>query len=95
MHIDDALLAKLEKLSSLKINDDKREEIKAQLSNIVSFVDVLNELDLSGDEAVVSSINGGTLLRDDEPSSSDVIDVILKNAPLKEGHFFSVPKIIE
>lgn len=46
MQIDDALLSKLEKLSSLKTNDDKREEIKRQLSEIVSFVDVLNELDL-------------------------------------------------
>ncbi|MBN7287398.1 MULTISPECIES: Asp-tRNA(Asn)/Glu-tRNA(Gln) amidotransferase subunit GatC [Campylobacter] len=95
MQIDDALLSKLEKLSSLKTNDDKREEIKRQLSEIVSFVDVLNELDLKGSEAVVSSIKGGTLLREDSPIASDVIDVILKNAPSQEGHFFSVPKIIE
>ncbi|MCD8213371.1 MAG: Asp-tRNA(Asn)/Glu-tRNA(Gln) amidotransferase subunit GatC [Campylobacter sp.] len=95
MQIDDTLLSKLEKLSSLKISDDKREEIKRQLSEIVSFVDVLNELDLSDSQAVVSSIKGGTFLREDIPTGSEVIDIILKNAPSSEGHFFSVPKIIE
>lgn len=95
MVIDDSLLNKLEKLSSLKVDDSKREEIKKQLSEIVSFVDILNELDLSNDEAVVSSIIGGTPLREDVVSSSDVIDSILSNAPSREGHFFAVPKIIE
>ena len=42
MQIDDTLLNKLEKLSALQINDEKRDEIKKQLSEIVSFVDVLN-----------------------------------------------------
>ena len=94
MQIDDTLLNKLEKLSALQISDEKREEVKKQLSEIVSFVDILNELDLS-DEAVVSSIKGGTPLREDEPRPSDVIDTILKYAPSREGHFFAVPKIIE
>ncbi|WP_141088485.1 Asp-tRNA(Asn)/Glu-tRNA(Gln) amidotransferase subunit GatC, partial [Campylobacter concisus] len=52
-------------------------------------------LDLSSDEAVVSSIKGGTPLREDEPHLSDVVDEILKHAPSREGHFFAVPKIIE
>ena len=47
MQIDDTLLNKLEKLSALQISDEKREEVKKQLSEIVSFVDILNELDLS------------------------------------------------
>ena len=32
MQIDDTLLNKLEKLSALQINDEKRDEIKKQLS---------------------------------------------------------------
>ena len=38
MNIDDTLLNKLEKLSSLKINDDKRELVKSQLDGILNFV---------------------------------------------------------
>lgn len=95
MQIDDALLSKLEKLSSLKIGDEKREEIKKQLSEIVNFVEILNELDLDKEQAVVSSIAGGTPLREDIAVKSDVVGEILRHAPAREGHFFAVPKIIE
>lgn len=95
MQIDDTLLAKLEKLSSLKIGEEKRKEIENQLSEILNFVDILDELDLSDMGAVVSSIDGGTPLREDVSVSSDVIETILKNAPMSSEHFFVVPKIIE
>ncbi|KEA46201.1 glutamyl-tRNA amidotransferase [Campylobacter mucosalis] len=95
MVINDTLLDKLEKLSSLKVSDDKREEIKKQLGEIVTFVEVLNELDLDNEEAVVSAIKGGTLLREDIAKQSDVIDTILSHSPSRESGFFVVPKIIE
>ena len=95
MQIDDTLLAKLEKLSSLKIGEEKRKEIENQLSEILNFVDILDELDLSDVGAVVSSIDGGTPLREDVSVSSDVIETILKNAPMSSEHFFVVPKLIE
>ena len=95
MQIDDALLNKLEKLSSLKIGDEKRDEIKRQLSEILSFVDVLSELNLSNETAAVSALGGKTPLRDDAAKQSDVIENILKNAPARKGRFFVVPKIIE
>ena len=95
MQIDDTLLAKLEKLSQLKIAEEKISEIENQLSEILNFVDILDELDLSDVGAVVSSIDGGTPLREDVSVSSDVIETILKNAPMSSEHFFVVPKIIE
>ena len=95
MQIDDTLLAKLEKLSLLKIGEEKRKEIENQLSEILNFVDILDELDLSDVGAVVSSIDGGTPLREDVSVSSDVIETILKHAPMSSEHFFVVPKIIE
>ena len=95
MQIDDTLLTKLEKLSSLKVESDKRMEIEGQLSEILSFAGILDELDLSASQAVVSSREGGTPLREDVSVSSDVIETILKNAPMSSKHFFVVPKIIE
>jgi aspartyl/glutamyl-tRNA(asn/gln) amidotransferase, C subunit len=95
MQIDDTLLTKLEKLSSLKVESDKRREIEDQLSEILSFAGILDELDLSASQAVVSSREGGTPLREDVSVSSDVIETVLKNAPMSSEHFFVVPKIIE
>jgi len=96
MKIDDALLSKLEKLSSLSIDDAKREETVKEIGQIVDFVENLAELDLDSKDDHFSTIEGGTPFREDIPSSnSEVIEDLLKVAPSTRGGFFVVPKIIE
>ena len=96
MKIDDTLLTKLEKLSSLKIEDSKREDTIKEIGQIVDFVENLNELKLDDEEASFSTVTGGTPFREDIPScDSKIIKTILENAPKSEGGFFVVPKIIE
>ena len=96
MQVDDALLTKLEKLSFLKVSDDKREEIIGQLSEIVTFVDNLSELNTDGVDDNFAMNDNATFTREDTPSCDTKInDDILKNAPQNGDHFFIVPKIIE
>ncbi len=96
MKIDNALLQKLEKLSSLQISDEKREGVIAQLSEIVSFVENLNELNLESEEATFTTLQGGTPFREDIPSvDNTIVKTILEHAPQSENGFFVVPKIIE
>lgn len=94
MQIDEKLLSKLEKLSALRITENRNETL-TQLSEIVNFVEKLNELDLSAEEITINTIKGGTPLRVDEIRNSEVVDEILNHAPQKQEHFFVVPKIIE
>ena len=96
MQVDNALLTKLEKLSFLKVSDDKREEIIGQLSEIVSFVDNLSELDTDGISDKFAMNDNATITREDTPSCDRTInDNIIKNAPNSADNFFIVPKIIE
>ena len=95
MIIDDVILNKLEKLSALKIPENKRDEIKNQLNNIVDFVEILNELNLDDTQVAFTTLKGGTPFREDEPKKSAVIDTIIKHAPESDGSYFVVPKIIE
>jgi aspartyl-tRNA(Asn)/glutamyl-tRNA(Gln) amidotransferase subunit C len=96
MKIDETLLKKLEKLSSLEIESSKRADTIAEIGQIVNFVENLNELDLEDEEASFSTIDGGTPFREDIPSTDPkIIKTILKNAPKKDKGFFVVPKIIE
>ncbi len=96
MQIDDALLTKLEKLSYLKIAEEKRAEVISQLSEIVSFVENLSELDTKELDPTFSMTDKGTRLREDASfSSKEISESILKNAPHSEDNFFIVPKIIE
>ncbi|MDR1614573.1 MAG: Asp-tRNA(Asn)/Glu-tRNA(Gln) amidotransferase subunit GatC [Campylobacteraceae bacterium] len=96
MNIDGKLLSKIETLSSLKIEENERENIINQLSEIVNFVENLNELDLSSCEATFTTVTGGTPFREDIPKNNeDIIKTVIKYAPKTQNGFFIVPKIIE
>ena len=96
MHVDDALLTRLEKLSYLKIADDKRREVIGQLSEILSFVDNLAELDTENTDDTFAMTDNGTYARPDTPGCDPQINRdILEHAPQSSDGFFIVPKIIE
>ena len=96
MKIDDTLLSKLEKLSSLSIENAKREETIKEIGQIVDFVENLSELDLDDKDDHFSTIEGGTPFREDEPATNaEVIKDLFEVAPKAKGGFFVVPKIIE
>ncbi|GKH61144.1 glutamyl-tRNA(Gln) amidotransferase subunit C [Campylobacter ureolyticus] len=93
MLIDDDLLNKLEKLSALKIPENERIQMKSQLTKIIDFVKILDEVDSKNLEIKKQNF---TPLREDLPhQDQEVVDMILKSAPASEDHFFVVPKIIE
>ncbi|MCD6172707.1 MAG: Asp-tRNA(Asn)/Glu-tRNA(Gln) amidotransferase subunit GatC [Sulfurimonas sp.] len=96
MKVDDQLLTKLEKLSFLKISDDKRDEIKNQLSDIMNFVDNLSELNTDGIDDKFAMNDNSTFTREDSAfCDAKIGNDILNNAPKSRDHFFIVPKIIE
>ena len=96
MTVDDNLIAKLSKLSSLEIDEAKKENLKSELADIINFVENLNEIDVSGIEATFSTIEGGSPLREDVAKQDlELSNHILKHAPKSEDGYFVVPKIIE
>lgn len=96
MQIDNTLLTKLEKLSHLHIDDSKKEEVMEQLTDILGYIDNLNELDTDALSASFSTLEGGTPLRQDKPrEANDIAKDILRHAPQAKDDFFIVPAIIE
>ena len=96
MQIDDTVLAKLEKLSHLRIDESKKEEVKEQLTGILDYIENLNELDTDALSASFSTLDGGTSLREDIPGKkNDISESILSHAPQSRDDFFIVPAIIE
>jgi len=96
MTVDDNLIAKLSKLSSLDIDEAKKENLKSELADIINFVENLNEIDVSNIEATFSTVEGGTPLREDVSKQDlELSNHILENAPKSEDGYFVVPKIIE
>jgi aspartyl-tRNA(Asn)/glutamyl-tRNA(Gln) amidotransferase subunit C len=96
VQIDNTVLEKLEKLSHLRIDESKKEEVMGQLTDILGYIDNLNELDTEALSATFSTLKGGTPLREDTPRQADYIAKdILSNAPQSSDDYFIVPAIIE
>lgn len=92
MQIDDKLLSKLERLGMIEIEEDKKEEIKSQLSEILGFVDNIASLDI---QTLGSKTELKTPMREDIPQDSQIQQDVLSHAPRAEDGYFIVPKIIE
>jgi len=96
VQIDDATLEKLEKLSHLRIAEEKREEVLSQLTEILAYVENLNELDTEALDSYFSTLEGGTPMREDLPANDpEVPRIILDHAPESRDDFFIVPAIID
>ncbi len=96
MQIDATVLSGLEKLSRLQIDSDKQKNTIDQLSEIVTYVESLSELDTDHLDAAFSTLTGGTPLRqDDSRSDPSIPEAILKYAPESADDFFVVPAIID
>ena len=96
MTIDNTTVDKLAKLSSLTIDEDKKEKIAKELGDIVAFVENLNEIDVSHVDATFTTISGGQPLREDVAFKVEgEATAIMQNAPKNENNYFVVQAIIE
>ena len=96
MEITNETIDKLAKLSSLEIEDGRKESLKEELAEIVNFVENLNDVDVSHVDATFTTIAGGQPMREDVVSSkTEVAEHIIEHAPKTEDNHFVVPPIIE
>jgi len=95
MEVNDELVAKLAKLSYLHFDELEKQEIKHDLQRMIAFVDKLNELDTTGIEPLLHMSEAVNNYREDEIQGSVSREEALKNAPLADGIFFKVPKVIK
>ena len=95
MEVNDALVEKLSHLSRLQFNESEKTEIKNDLQRMITFVEKLNELNLDGVDPLLFMSEEVNVLREDEIKGSISREEALKNAPLHDGLFFKVPKVIK
>ncbi|HMO62886.1 MAG TPA: Asp-tRNA(Asn)/Glu-tRNA(Gln) amidotransferase subunit GatC [Ferruginibacter sp.] len=94
MEVNDTLVDKLAHLSRLEFNAAEKDAIKNDLQRMIQFVEKLNELDTTGIKPLLHMSENVNVLREDEVQGSIVTAEGLKNAPLHDGTFFKVPKVI-
>ena len=81
-------------LSKLEFNDDEIENFRNDLSEILNYMNELNELDTEGINPLFNVLDLDDVTRKDEVTDSLKQEEVLKNAPDKDENFIIVPKII-
>ncbi len=82
-------------LARLHLTDEEMEKFSHQLSNILSYMEKLNELDTSNIEPTSHVIPIKNVFREDKVSPCLSTQDALRNAPDRVDNFFRVPRIIE
>jgi aspartyl-tRNA(Asn)/glutamyl-tRNA(Gln) amidotransferase subunit C len=95
MDIDKQTLQKIAHLSRLELDPSKEDKLKADLEEILNWVDKLNELDTDGVEPLINMSFEVNAFREDKIMEPLSQARGLYNAPDKEGDYFKVPKVLE
>lgn len=94
MQIDLNLILRLENLARLQLSEEERASMLQDLNEILKMVDKLSELDTTNVEPLVYLSNQMQSLRSDEIKGQITLNDALKNAPMTDGTYFKVPKVI-
>ena len=82
-------------LSRLKIDGEKEEKIIKDLSNIIEFVDQLNDADTSEVEPLANPLEKTAKTRDDIVTADNLKKELLEIAPSSNEDYFLVPRVVE
>ncbi len=82
-------------LARLGLSDAEVERFGAQLSDILTYADRLQQADLSGISPSARVQDLQSVLRADEPAPSFARDAIMANAPQAAEGCYRVPPVLE
>ncbi len=95
MQITPDLIKYLESLARITLSEDEEKKVGNELQDILTYIDMLNELDTDGVEAMSHCFPVTNVMREDEVQPSMTPDEITANAPEAQDGCFVVPKTVD
>lgn len=86
---------KVATLARLSLSEDMLQSSGQQLTKILEYVQLLDEVDITGVEPMTHPVPAENVFRADVMAASLPREAALSNAPKTDGQFFIVPKILE
>lgn len=88
-------VAQVALLARLSLPQDMIPRLQSEMEQIVGYVEMLAELDVSGIEPTAHAVARTNVLRDDVPSEPFPREEMLANAPdLIDGELVKVPQVL-
>ncbi|MBC7764715.1 Asp-tRNA(Asn)/Glu-tRNA(Gln) amidotransferase subunit GatC [Microbacteriaceae bacterium] len=86
---------RLAHLSSLQLSDEETDSLRADLENIVSYIEQLGQLDTTGLDPTYQVTGLENIFRDDKVSDNSVTrERLLELAQETENNSIKVPKVL-
>ncbi len=95
MSVDAPTVRKIARLARLRLDEADVEPLAGELSHILSWIEQLGEVDVTGVEPMTAVMPIALRWREDVVSDGDMVERVLTNAPDARHGFFAVPKVIE
>ncbi len=87
-------VAKVGMLAKLALSGAELDTMTSELSKIVGFVSLLDELDTTSVEPLAHPLDTQNVFRDDVPAPSLSTAEALQSAPRHDGQYFLVPAVL-
>ena len=95
MSLDAAAVARIARLARIRVTDDEKINLAAELSQVMDWIDELQSVDTEGVEPLTSVVGARLKTRADVVTLNVTRDEVLANAPEAVAGFFTVPKVVE
>ena len=95
MSIDTQTAARVAKLARIKVDEADLSALAQEFTNILGFIEQLNEVDVEGVEPMTSVTPQRLFRREDVVNDGDQQAAVLANAPDSREGFFAVPMVVE
>lgn len=83
------------RLARLRLKEQDAERLAKQMDKILDYVHQLSSLDTKDVKPTSHIVGIKNVFRDDKVKPSISKEEVLRCAPVREGDFFKVPKVIE
>ena len=88
-------IRKIAALARLNLKPEELEKLEKDIGAILGYVKKMDSLNTQQVMPTSHVLDLENVYRPDEVKSSDIREKVLKHAPLREGKFFKVPKVVE
>lgn len=84
------------KLARLELTSEEHEQFKRQISEILDYVQQLQEVDVEGVEPTAHATHVVNIIRADQAGPTQSLEETMRNAPeVVDGNLIRVPKVID
>jgi aspartyl-tRNA(Asn)/glutamyl-tRNA(Gln) amidotransferase subunit C len=95
MNVDETTVRRIARLARIKITDEEAKSLEKELSQILNWVEQLDEIDTKDVEPMTRVVAQELKKRKDEVTDGEISDDVIRNAPMADDHFYVVPKVVE